>query len=310
MTTDRQEAEKKAQALLKFALGNHNAKRYGEAAGFYEAILQRHPDTEAAQYARTNLESLVNKVEGLEPIQPDETLIARIEQPAAPAPEQVAQPAAASPSAPAPKLEPPSPAPDPQPSDQPAWKRLRITENPYLLAGLFFLTATVSYFAGREHVKYEIRQVFTGAAEGFRKNMAGAMDPLKNLGQGSASSPTPSKQEIDQPKALTFPVKLELVEFKRIGGMGWIDVSLKIENPINRPLKAFEGELLIKDVFGKQIDKRSLSYRNRVAAKSNFTWSGLLQYYEPIEKDQLTLDLVVHKIAYEDGTIEEFTKPK
>ena len=62
MTTDRQEAEKKAQALLKFALGNHNAKRYGEAAGFYEAILQRHPDTEAAQYALTNLESLVNLV--------------------------------------------------------------------------------------------------------------------------------------------------------------------------------------------------------------------------------------------------------
>lgn len=71
MTIDRQEVEKKAQALLKFALGNHNAKRYGEAAGFYEVILQRYPDTEAAQYAQKNLESLVSKVERLEPIQPD-----------------------------------------------------------------------------------------------------------------------------------------------------------------------------------------------------------------------------------------------
>lgn len=45
--------------------------------GFYEVIFfQRYPDTEAAQYAPKNLESLVSKVEMLELIQPDATLIA------------------------------------------------------------------------------------------------------------------------------------------------------------------------------------------------------------------------------------------
>ena len=80
MTIDHQEAEKNAKALLKFALGNHNAKRYQEAAGFYEVILKQYPDTEAAKYAQTNLSSLVNKIDGLEAIWPDKILIARIEQ--------------------------------------------------------------------------------------------------------------------------------------------------------------------------------------------------------------------------------------
>ena len=75
-----QESDKKSQALLKVAISNHNAKRYNEAAGFYEFILKRYPNTEAAQYAKTNLGSLVNKVNGLEPIQPYEPLIAQIEQ--------------------------------------------------------------------------------------------------------------------------------------------------------------------------------------------------------------------------------------
>ena len=75
-----QESDKKSQALLKFALSNHNTKRYNEAAGFYEVILKRYPKTEAAQYAKTNLGSLINKVNELEPIQPDEPLIAHIEQ--------------------------------------------------------------------------------------------------------------------------------------------------------------------------------------------------------------------------------------
>lgn len=80
MTIDHREAENNAQALLKFALGNHNAKRYREAAGFYEVLIKRYPDTEAAQYAQTNLSSLVNKIDRLESIQPDEKLIVRIEQ--------------------------------------------------------------------------------------------------------------------------------------------------------------------------------------------------------------------------------------
>lgn len=314
-STDYQEAGKKAQALLRFALGNHNAKRYNEAAGFYEVILKRYPDTEAAQYAQTNFSNLVNKIDGLEPIQPDETLIARIEQSIeselaqnsdSPPPPQPSEPSTATSK---PPQDAPVSAPEPQPLTLSRLKRLRITENPYLLAGLFVLTAVVSYFAGREHVKYEIRQAFTGAAERFGKGMAEAMAPLKNLGQGPASPPTESKVKPDtnKSKVLTFPVRLESTEFQEMGGMGFIRVSLTIENPIDRPLKAFKGQLFIKDVFGKSIDERSLSYLNRVAAKSNASWSGVFQHAF-IEKDQLVPELVIEKVAYEDGTIEEFLK--
>lgn len=191
MTTDNQDAEKSAKALLKFALGNHNAKRYKEAAGFYEVILKQYPDTEAAQYAKTNLNSLVNKIDGLEAVWPDNILISRIEQ-------QSTLLKTTQNSDSPPIVEPSNPLPTtPKPHQEATasisklrhciylkWKQLRITDSPYLLAGLFFLTALISYFAGREHVKYEIRQAFTGAVDGF----------LSNFGQNSVSKPIESNR--------------------------------------------------------------------------------------------------------------------
>lgn len=79
MTVDGEDAEKKAQALLKFALGHHNAKRYNEAAGVYEIILKRHPDTEAVRFAESNLSNLVNKIDWLDPVPPDEEALKQIE---------------------------------------------------------------------------------------------------------------------------------------------------------------------------------------------------------------------------------------
>jgi len=322
MTVDHQAVEQKAQALLKFALGNHNAKRYGEAAGFYEVILQRYSTSEAAQYARKNLESLVNKIDGLEAIPPDATLIARIEKPttAEPAP----PPAAPSPPRqPATKAAtPPQDAPltvqESQPSpDKPAWKRLRIAENPYLLAGLFFLTAVVSYFIGREHVKYEIRQVFTGAAEGFRKNMADAMTPLRNLGSSSESSSDSSKDKADQPKAFTFPVTLNEKELQKSNYIDYIAFSITIDNTLDRPIKAFEGRILFRDVLGKLVLGANMSYRDGLAAKGRTIWSGTIRYNQfmsshkefiDLDKDQLIPEMIIEKVAYEGGTIEEFPK--
>ncbi len=78
--TEYQESEKKSQALLRFAVGNHNAKRYNEAAGFYEYIIKCYPNTEASQFAQKNLSGLVNKMDVIEPVKPDETLVAHIEQ--------------------------------------------------------------------------------------------------------------------------------------------------------------------------------------------------------------------------------------
>lgn len=340
-TTDYQEAEK-AQALLRFALGNHNAKRYNEAAGLYEVILKRYPDTEAAQFAKTNLDDLIKKINGLEMVQPDEILITRIEQ--STGPEPIPNPAASTattrlikpeskPSASFAEPDPASlksiaaaPVPPsnttqvPKPSSTPIKKRLRITENPYLLAGLFFLTAVVSYFIGREHVKYEIRQAFTGAAEGFRKGMAEAMAPLKNLDQSPASTPTQPKVKPDanKPKVLTFPVKLNSKNLTEVGYRKTIDFRITIDNPMDRSIKAFEGRILFKDVLGKLILGANLSYRDGIAANGSATWAGEIEYNQFIDRhreisnidiDKLLTELEVYKVAYEDGTIEEFPKP-
>ena len=319
------DAQEKAQSLLKFALGNHNAKRYNEAAGFYEVILQRYPDTEAGQYARKNLDGLVNKIDGLEAIQPDATLIARIEQPTAsePVPSRAVASPPRQPNEKTPTLNQDTLSSDSkmgEPLARPGWKRLRIAENPYLLVGLFFLTAIVSYFIGREHVKYEIRQVFTGAAEGFRKNMADAIAPLRNLDQGTTSTPTQSnvKPDVNKPKVLTFPVKLNSKNLIEAGYRKTINFQITIDNPMDQSIKAFEGRILFKDVLGKLILGANLSYRDGITAKGSAIWAGEIEYNQFIDRhreisnidiDNILTELEVYKVAYEDGTIKEFQKP-
>lgn len=316
--SDSNDTQKKAQALLRFALGNHNAKRYNEAAGFYEYIIKFYPNTEASQFAQTNLSSLVNKVDVLEPVKPDETLIARIEQ--STMPESVPNPITQPSSKPASTIPQPNASPTPDQSIITHRKRWHITENPYLLAVLFFLTAVVSYFIGREHVKYEIRQAFTGAAEGFRKGMAEAMAPLKNLDGNPTSTPTQSKVKPDtnKPKVMTFPVKLNSKNLTEVGYRKTIDFRITIDNPMDRSIKALEGRILFKDVLGKLILGANMSYRDGIAAKGSATWAGEIEYNQFIDRhreisnidiDKLLTELEVYKVAYEDGTIEEFPKP-
>jgi len=325
--TDHQEAENNAKALLKFALGNHNAKRYQEAAGFYEVILKQYTNTEAAKYAQTNLNSLVNKIDGLEAIWPDKILIARIEQQST-----LSEPTQNLASPPTVELSKPLSTASKSPQEATAsasklqnriyfkWKQLRITENPYILTGLFFLTALTGYFVGREHVKYEIRQVFTGAADGFRKSMTDVMAPLKNFGRNSASMPTELKgnSDVDKPKLQTFPVSLNEKTLRKSDYIENIEFIITIDNILDRPIKAFEGRLLFKDVLGKLVLGANMSYRDGIAAKARVAWSGTIRYNQfmtehrefiNLEKDQLVSELIIYKVAYDDGTTEEFPKP-
>lgn len=303
---DSNDTQKKAQALLRFALGNHNAKRYNEAAGFYEYIIKCYPNTEASQFAQSNLSGLVNKVDALEPVKPDETLIARIEQ-------SIMSESVQNIATPIPR---PNTTQSPEQSLTPPKKRLRITENPYLLAGLFFLTAVASYFIGREHVKYEIRQALTGAVDGFRKNMSDAMAPLRSSNPNIPQEK--NTQNLKKPKTFTFPVRLNSKELTKLDYRSIISFRLTIDNTLDRPIKAFEGRLLFKDVLGKLILGANMSYRDGIAAKGNTVWSGEIEYNQfidhhrelaNVDKDQLIPELEIYKVAYEDGTVEEFPKP-
>lgn len=311
------ENNKKSQALLRFALGNHNAKRYNEAAGFYEYIIKLYPDTEAARFSQTNLNDLTKKVEIIEPIKPDSTLISRIEQ------------SVLSESSIKQDISPPSnhttentPQSNqffnsnerlPRPNN-----RLRITENPYILAGLFILTAAVSYFIGREHVKYEIRQVFTGAADQFKKNISEAMSPLKNLNTSSQEKTIKEKNSETKLNTFKLPVKIESKEFTKIGYRDVIVFRINIDNTLNKPIKAFEGSVIFKDLLGKLILGAKISYRDGIAAHGNAVWEGEIGYNQFVDRhrelaniniNQLLPELEIYKIAYEDGTIEEFPEP-
>jgi len=61
-----------------------------------------------------------------------------------------------------------------------------------------------------------------------------------------------------------------------------------------------------------------MSYRDGLAAKGKTVWSGTIRYNQfmsshkeliNLEKDQIIPELIIEKVAYEDGTIEEFQKP-
>lgn len=147
------------------------------------------------------------------------------------------------------------------------------------------------------------------------------MNPLKNLGQIPASPPTELKVKPDanKPKVLTFPISsLTIKGLKKSDYIDYITFIITIDNTLDRPIKAFEGRVLFKDVLGKLVLGANMSYRDGMMAKAGVVWSGTIRYnqflsehreFSNLEKDQLVPELVIEKAAYEDGTIEEFPKP-
>ena len=174
---------------------------------------------------------------------------------------------------------------------------------------VLIVSLAVGYFAGREHVKYEMRQAMSDVGNNFREGMAGIF-PSKNKNYAPRNS--------DKDDAKTFDVTLIKKGFRDFDvdiGSKAITFSIEFTNTLGKDIRAFDGMLVIADILDNPIKKLNLAYTEPVDANETGLWEGEMRYNQFMDSDRqlrsknaddLKASILLRKVLYDDGTKEEF----
>lgn len=173
----------------------------------------------------------------------------------------------------------------------------------------------IGYFAGREHLKYEVRQTFQAAAEGVKKNL--------NAAFGGDSAPSESERKKAPPPKSKEPAPFSVSLVKK--SYQAADYSARIEEAITfavtfdnltgKDIRAFDGALTFTDLLDNTIISAKLAINEPVSSGSQLNWSGQLDYNQFMDKHQrlknedfqnLKIRFETKKILFADGSTKEF----
>lgn len=179
----------------------------------------------------------------------------------------------------------------------------------------------VGYFGGREHMKYELAQVFVGAADSFAQ---GLQDLGGSLGGGSATvketkrkEPAPAADPPDLPVKAESPIGVRLVEkgFADYDYSDAVTFTIDFHNSGERDVTAFRGVVHFQDLLGGTIKKVRVTIDDLVPAGQTFRWEGQMDYNQFIDSDRklrvteqekLVVDFQIDAVLYADGERVEF----
>lgn len=159
----------------------------------------------------------------------------------------------------------------------------------------------VGYFAGREHLKYEIRTTISDTAE-------------RIFSGGRSSTPPKPAKKPTQAKLLTASLISKSYRDKEYG-RAEITFSVGFKNETGRDIRAFDGVLTFTDLLGNEILNSGLAVNDAVAASQQLLWDGKLDYNQfksdherlrNAETDNTRAIFVVRKILFADGEVKEY----
>lgn len=176
------------------------------------------------------------------------------------------------------------------------------------LVGALLIGLAVGYFAGREHVKYEIKSAFMGTAAGISSAIKSA-NPFAGI-QSADLKPEPIP---DKP----FPIKARLLgkEFAKRDYQSFMIMKLQFVNETGQKVRAFDGEIVFTDLLGNEILKSALAVNEPVGVGASMNWNGEIKYNEFIGRHQIfknadaqnmKAEFKLNKVLYQDGRLEEF----
>lgn len=180
------------------------------------------------------------------------------------------------------------------------------------LAVAVILSLIIGYFAGREHIKYEMRQAMTEAANTFKQNMSEIFTP------NSDKKPnTPKKQQVS-PKDKFLQVSLIKKGYRdfdaEIGNKA-VTFTLEFTNTLGKDMRAFDGVIIFTDLLDNPIKRLNLAYTKPINIYETVRWSGEMDYNQFMDSDRalrskdlsdLNINLKLRKVLYADGSKEEF----
>jgi len=179
-----------------------------------------------------------------------------------------------------------------------------------LLAGTLALGIAVGYFAGREHVKYELRSAFQDAASGLSKGLSSAFgggDKQPSLTRESAAKPT-------QKFPITATLKDKGYEEGKYG-RSEITFQITFANATGKNVRAFDGSLQFTDLLDNEILGAKLAINDPVAAGQSILWPGKIDYNQFIARHEslrnaetanIKVKFVLKRVLFEDGTVTDF----
>jgi hypothetical protein len=185
----------------------------------------------------------------------------------------------------------------------------------YIMAGLVGLV--IGYFAGREHLKYEMRSALQSAVgeiqKGFGPRFGG------NLSAPASERPKPPPASRPKEPGL-LDIALTTKGFKTSNPMAHdyeddITFTLSIKNVSDKEIRAFDGTLNFMDLLDNPIMSLSLAINDSVGSAATLVWKGALKYNQFMEQHQrlrsaeqanLKISFVPRKILFADGTTKEY----
>jgi hypothetical protein len=187
-----------------------------------------------------------------------------------------------------------------------------VESNPTVrLAGTLVIGLLIGYFAGREHVKYEIKTAMS--------------ESLASLGAifGGKSSAVESKaetQNLSKPKALSkpSPISATLMDkgfYEEKYGQNQITMDIGFLNGAGADVRAFDGVLIYTDLLGNEIIRINVAINEPVAKGATLNWSGGIDYnqFKDAHKklrnesqENIKSTFVIKKILFADGRLQEF----
>ena len=170
----------------------------------------------------------------------------------------------------------------------------------------------IGYFAGREHVKYQMRTAMQDAVKEFQIGLSEAFGGGER--QNTREEPkTPAK---DQPIVVSLIKKgfspKDIYNGKYDEG---VTITVSFDNRTGKEIRAFDGVLQFTDLLDNRIIGSRVEINESIAVGSALNWEGLLDYNhfmsehqrlrsEP--KENLKISFHVGKILFTDGTTKEY----
>jgi hypothetical protein len=185
----------------------------------------------------------------------------------------------------------------------------------YVLAGLAGLI--VGYFAGREHLKFEMRGAVQSAAQEFQKGIASAFSGGPSTAESKKPEP-PAASKPREPPLLELTLTKKGFKAKNIRENDYEDditFELSIKNLTDKDIRAFDGMLTFTDLLDNKIMASKLAINDPIHTGSTLIWKGRIEYNQFMEPHQrlrneadnnLKIVFDTRKILFLDGTIKEF----
>lgn len=175
--------------------------------------------------------------------------------------------------------------------------------------------ATVGYFAGREHLKYEMRTTIQSAATEFQQNLKNAFAKPGATARTEAPASRPKEPA---------PMSVELIEkgfhesnYKMHDYTEAVTFAVSFSNRSNKAIRAFDGILTFNDLLDNEILGAKVAINEPVAVNSSLRWDGQLDYNQFMashrrlrDEDQsnLRIRFNVRKILFSDGTVQNYSE--